>query len=180
MKEYEIEKSTLDGLTMADKQLDKDRNNGCDWKNDQEKALYLAEQHAKERCKRLDRLVPNRICPMCKRKVWMDRMWVITKSSQAFCRSCYYSRVNNDKDVVVVGGFLGEVLVRFEIDGWKLRAMRIKSGVGATAFADRMGWSRTYLYRLEGGYIKSLDKEIVERMIDVFDSFGIVVVESVI
>ena len=168
VNEYKTEADILKGLEMAKKSSEHEQ---VDWNSEEERKLYLSEQYIKDREKKLDRLTPNRVCPCCKRKIWLTRMWVV-EEGKAFCRSCYYCKVHPNKEVVI-GGFLKEVVVRFEIDGWKLRAMRMKCGVGATAFAARMGWSRTYLYRVEGGYIKTLNHIVVDNMIDVFDSFNI-------
>lgn len=176
VNEYEKEADILKGQEMAEKQLEKE-DKGCDWSNPEEVKLHLAEVHSKEREKRLDRIVPNRICPCCKRRIWLDKMWVVTTGGQAYCRSCYHCKINPCKDNIT-GSFITEVVIKYEINGWKLKALRGKGEIGAIAFADKMGWSRTYLYRVENNQIKTLTADVVERMLDVFDELGVVVMNS--
>ena len=176
MNEYEKEANILKGQDMAEKQAIKEKL-GVDWKDGQEVKLYQKEKHSEERKRELDRVVPSRVCPCCKRRIWLDKLWVITRGGQAYCRSCYYCKVNPNTEKIV-GSFITETSVRFNIDSWKLKSLRVKSGIGFKAFADLMGWTDAYQYRIENGQIKSLRAEVVDKMLDVFDDVGVVMANN--
>lgn len=172
MNEFKKEKDIIIGLEKAEKvKLRK-----CDWKDGREVSIMKAEEYRVSRKLILDKIVPTRVCPSCRRRIYLESSWVV-KDDLAICRSCFHSRGVRDKDKIS-GGFLKNPIIRFEYDGWKIRSLRERAGVGINSFADRMGWSKKYQYEIERGDVRSLSLEIVERLIEVFESFGIIITDG--
>lgn len=168
MKEFQKEKDILDGLEQAEKV-----GNKCDWKNEQDISIMRSEKYKTSRKVLLDKIVPTRVCPSCRRRIYLESSWVVTKDSLVICRSCFHSRKGVSDKQEVSGGFLKEPIIRFSYDGWKIKSLRERGGVGVNSFADKMGWSKKYQYEIESGDVRSLSLEVVERLIKVFESFGV-------
>ena len=174
MDEFKKEKEILNGISASEKLVERK----CDWHSGEEISLMRREQREKERGLLLDSVVPSRVCPSCKRRIWLDSCWVI-KSKLAICRSCFHSRGKHIDDGRIVGGFIERVVIRVEINGWKIKTLRGKVGVGIQSFADRMGWTRSYQQQLESGKMKTIGKDAVENLINVFEEIGVDIVDIV-
>ena len=172
MDEFKKEKDILDGQKKIDKVLPRK----CDWRDAREVSLMKAAEYKRERKVLLDKIVPTRVCPSCRKRVYLESSWVV-KGSIAVCRSCFHSRSKDDVDEMY-GGFLGNPIIRFEFSGWKICCLREKAGIGIQSFADKMGWSRKYQYEIERGDVRSLSLETVEKLIKTFESFGVIVIDG--
>ncbi len=174
VNEYRKEKQALEGLEQAEAAKKRKDEQVCDWSNAEEVSLYRAEKRLAERELLLDSIVPTRVCPNCKRMIWLDSSWVVDKRL-AVCKSCSsLSRRRGGEEEKERRGSIGlKASVRFEIDGWKVRSLRERVGVGANSFAQKMGYSRSYQWQLENNKVKSLSLELAEKFISVFEELGV-------
>lgn len=53
-----------------------------------------------------------------------------------------------------------------EINGYALREIRVRSGVGVKALADQMGCARSYIARMETGHTTRVSPEMFDRLND--------------
>jgi len=177
MKEFEREKDILNGVERAKDIQQKDKSKLCDWQDEEDKALLRQDSRVAERKRVLDVIVPTRVCPSCHRRIFMDSHWVVEKKL-AWCRSCFHSnhKVSDDE---VSGSIITRVVLRVEFDGWKIKTMRHKMGVGAQAFADKCGWTKPYQEQIERNAMKSLSLEAITTIIQVFENLGVIIIDAI-
>lgn len=173
MNEFEKEKNILDGIE-AEKKI---KLNKVDWKNSEEVSIMKADKTAGIKRRLLDRAVPTRVCPRCRRRIIADSSWVI-KNDIVICRSCSLVGDKRDEDEKRGGFIIGEATIRFPFDGWQIRVLRERAGVGLHSFAERMGWGISYQTDIETNRVKCLRLEVVEKMIGVFEDIGITISDS--
>jgi hypothetical protein len=176
VNEFKKEKDILKGVEKAEQDAKKEKK--CDYKDKREVRLARKEDRDSERKKLLDSIVSGRVCPKCRNRIWSDRSWVI-EGRIAICRSCFYSKEGIVDDGKVRGGFINRVLIRVEVNGWKVMQLRVKAGVGIKAFADRMGYSKAYQYQVENQGFRSMTLERVEKMMKVFEEIGVEIIDSI-
>lgn len=177
MNEYDKEKQVLDGIDSAKKAEDRIKKKVCDWDDESEVSLKRAEERKEERKRVLDAIVPDRVCPKCKTKIFLDSYWVV-KDGLAWCRSCFHSFSNKD-DGEIFGSIVKKVVVRVEIDGWKIRALRGRANIGINIFAAEMGWTVVYQDQIERGKQKTVTLDVFERIVKAFKKHGAEVTDSI-
>lgn len=177
MKEFEKEKNILKGIEKAESVEKRSVNKICDWADDQERAILRSDKQMSERKKQLDIIVPTRVCPSCKNKIFHDSYWVVV-DNLAWCRSCFHSN-HKVVDGEVRGSIITKVIFRVEYDGWKIKTLRHKMGVGAYAFSLKCGWTKGYQEQIECNTQKSLSLETINKIIQVFEDIGVKIVDSI-
>lgn len=177
MDEYKKEKDILAGIEDAEAVHAAGEDRKCDWNDPQDISIMRADERRLERKLNLDRIVPKRICPACRNRIFGDSSWVI-EGDKAWCRSCYQSRGQIDDGKKECSLFQG-IVVRVKIDGWKIKIMRKSMGVGQQAFAARMGWSANYQNQVEGSKVRTVTLEVAERLVGVFEDIGIRITDTI-
>lgn len=177
MKEFQNEQDILEGVKKAEKVERRDKGKVCDWGDEREKSILKSERNAAERRRTLDIIIPSRVCPSCKRKIWMDSHWVV-KDKLAWCRSCFRSQHKEVREEVL-GSIINRIVIRVEFDGWRIKLLRHDAGVGTYAFSTRCGWSKAYQEQIERDSMKTLSLESITTIIQVFEDIGVTITDSI-
>ncbi len=178
MNEYKEEKDILIGLEQAKKVEERSKNKVCDWADEKELAILRADKRAEERKRELNAIVPTRVCPSCKRKIYIDSHWVVV-DKLAWCRSCFHSQHKVEDKEEVSGKIIKNVIIRLEFDGWEIKILRDKVGVGVYAFADRCGWTKVYQEQIERNSMKTLSLGSILRIMRVFEDIGVTIIDTI-
>lgn len=150
--------------------------NRCEWDDPAEVALYARIARSSERNAQLDKLVKNRVCPVCECLKIHSRSWVINKEgTEAICRACFY-RCNPpgdvDKTSKIDVSIFSEKHVRYRVDHSKFTRARSVIRIGVAEFARNAGWSTSYQYKLEDGSVKTISADVADVILEVFARFG--------
>lgn len=154
----------LKGLEAAEKRHDRFVRRRCDWDDPTDVAYMKRMDRNDVRQALLDKLVPDRKCPLCKEMVLKSQSWVVNKTRRkAICRSCWNITVLNPKFVRGEGedGIHGMGYIQlkriFAITGERKRvafncvalsqAIQI-AGHTKASFSRRAGWSGPYTSQL--------------------------------
>lgn len=180
MNEFKKAKEILEGNKKIEGIQEKLDEKVCDRSDKMDISVMRRDSIVEKRKKILDNIIPGRICPSCKRRIYLDSSWFVKEKERfAICRSCY-SVKNVKSDGEVVGGFInGAPIIRFPVDGWKIMKLREKVGVGIKAFASKVGWTKAYQYQIERGSCVILSIESVERIISVFEEIGVNITDTI-
>jgi len=120
-----------------------------DWSNSEDRALALKELSLAERLRLLDRLVPDRTCPVCLeyRETWKIRH----DGKLAVCANCFGAagcRVRLPKRRVGCWPLSEDLL---ELDGEMLTLAREALGLSLETFGRGCGWSKSRQRAMEEG-----------------------------
>lgn len=178
MNEFQNEKDTLKGLDIAKSVEKRSKEKICDWADEQDRRIMKADERFEQRSKELDIIVPTRICPSCQRRIYFDSSWVID-GKLAWCRSCFHGQHKEKSGDGVSGSIIKKVLIRVEFDGWGIKVLRGRAGIGMYAFAMRCGWTKAYQYNIEKDIMKTLSWGSITKIIQVFEDLGVVITDSI-
>lgn len=92
------------------------------------------------------RLLPkDRRCPKCGQTKIKPKQWLRI----GICKSCGSNKETQMKDFD--NPFKKVQIIRYQVDGLKLRALRNQLGLTLKEMAYRIGWTRSWLSQLEVG-----------------------------
>jgi hypothetical protein len=152
-------------LDSAEARFEKFKSRKCDWDDPDDVNAYRRSRREKGRQSKLDKLVPDRVCPECKEIVLKTRSWRLvrhpeTKKLMAVCSSCHqicYVAPRLDKEGELAKIRLKQALartkgetVRFRMRGPALETAIGLAGMSKAHFSRRCGWSASYTQKLVG------------------------------
>lgn len=168
--EFAAAKAVLTAHDKAMETLRRELAEKCDWDDPEDVAVYRSSVRSKDRAKILDLLVPSRACPYCFKVHTSSKAWVINKKhTVACCRSCYSGNLPDKQDIILLFTL---PVIRLEFDYNLFFEMRARSGLSQSRFAELAGWSQQYQNKLENGYVKTIDIEKAEMILQVFKEAG--------
>lgn len=173
------EKDLLEGIRIAEEQLERTKNFECDWNNENDVAEYKSGKRTEERAELLDSLVPKRNCMLCDQRFLNLRSWVVVKQT-AVCRSCFFRRLLRERmeplgKTTIGRKLFGEpiMLVRYPLNQRVLIELRKRAGLSSIEFSRLAGWSRSYQRKLESAATVSVGIDTKEVLVTVFLEAGI-------
>ena len=150
-------RQTLIAVEQAEKTWRRLAEIKCDWADTEDINEYYRDRTKEQRERLLDKHVPERVCPNCRRKYYFaPRVWVRSRGS-VICRSCFMV-LSHAKGI----GELKKVLtplVRYKLDGQQLKNCREMVGMSQRVFAERVGWTYSYQAKLETGSTITISEE---------------------
>ena len=166
------EADLLEGIRLAELQLEKTKNFECSWDNENDVALLKSDKRTKMRVELLDKLVPKRLCMLCDQRFLNLQSWIVVKET-AVCRSCFFRRLARNASEVLAKNIIGVELfgesatvIRYPLNRRVLIERRKAIGVSAAEFARLAGWSRSYQRKLESitASVGIDTKEVIETV----------------
>ncbi len=148
---FSTDRDTLDAVEKANATLLKAIESKCSWEIPEDVAAYKRDGRIKQRAELLDKLVPNRICPTCRKMKINPRQWVLC-TLVAVCRSCYHSMGGEMLEVDFSLAVM-EREVRYKIECYEISRIRQLVGLSKNKLGKQMGWS--------GGYQSQLEKKTI-------------------
>lgn len=150
---FDLEVMAKRSLEQAQMRLRREMAKKCDWQDAEDVALYRRDKRRKLRQVQLDLLVPQRRCPCCNEIRLGPKQWVVNADQTVICcLSCYREAMPARGEIVSVKEEYAHIfrpVIRYEIDGHKLRELRIKLGISMSALGKRCGWSAAFQLKLE-------------------------------
>lgn len=148
-----------------------EREEAAEYELSSERDEYMRDRRRKERLQKLDSIVPDRVCPSCRRVFPHTLSWVITDKS-AKCRSCNATQKTGERAVLkkseVLEEIVSKVYRRFEISGESLKTLREECEIPLRDFAETAGWSRAYQHKLEHGD-QQISEDTLDTILQTFD-----------
>lgn len=145
---FEVAKDISKWNSKRERRVRNEIRRGSIFWDPEDPAGALKERREFLRKATLDRLAPDRVCPVCGEIKIGSRQWVICKNIHALCLSCYRvclarERLAERKAVQIpLSGILVaknvEIKVRFNVDGTKMRAARLAAGVAVREVARHL------------------------------------------
>lgn len=134
-----------------------------------------------ERLSLITRLHPDFRCPVCNCVVTNLRSWVISKEGKknihgsrvAVCRRCHFNIINEEE--LTTSFHMNRTLFirvrRFEFDYEAFVECRERIGLTPSQFAELVGWSPQYQYKLETGGCKTINEDTMLNLLKVLGDY---------
>lgn len=158
------------------------------WDDGDELVLYLRLKRMSKRSSALDKIVPDRVCPICKNIESRDSHWRIDRfHSNAICWGCFKSnhnfRITNSKfylgyDEWEIISLMNKIFefpkVRYKVKGRNLQKIRGMLGIQQAKLARRLCVTPMAINKLEDGIIHTIEGEKAVECMKMFREFFIV------
>ena len=136
----------------------------ADWDDPEDKLLYHQKKRKDERLNTLNRLVPKRICSMCKSMFVDLKDWVISSDrSKALCRSCFHRCVSSEEDDSGKEVRLDIKMFEYDVEKSKywlksnyIFTCRERADLSQEDVGGLMKWSGPYQSMIESGAVSTL------------------------
>lgn len=116
-----------------------------------------------------EKIPPDRRCPVCGQIKIKWRQW----SVKGVCRACV-----RRPDLVRFEDTIFERKLRYALDGSVLRQAREAGKISKSAFADAIGVSRSYLNKLEGGDVETVNEDMRSLILLKLEQMGVEVLDE--
>lgn len=153
------------------------------WGDRDELVAYLRLKRMAKRSSALDKIVLDRLCPMCKNKEIRDSHWRIDKyHSSAICMKCFqvnhkfrtinskfYPGYDEWEIISLMHNIFLTPTIRYKINGRNLQQMRAMLGISQTKLSEKLGYvTPMAIHLLEEGSVKTMTKDKVVKCLKVF------------
>jgi len=174
MNIFKIAKHTLAGDAAANRAKVKEIQSEYDWKDPEDVAFFRSMQRREKRLQLVKKITGNFYCALCRNQHLKAEGWVINKKkTKAICRGCWTKekkRVKRQagKEVARTDEVFTELQVRYRLNGAALLHSREAIGLSRVQFAEKIGYSATWVQKLETGDVITISAECAQEIAQVF------------
>jgi ribosome-binding protein aMBF1 (putative translation factor) len=179
MDVFKTAKHTLAGDLAAQRAKVKEIQSEYDWKDPEDVAFFRSMRRREKRLALIKKITDGSFrCPLCKDQFLKAEGWILNRSStKAICRSCWTKekkRVKRQygKEIARTDEVFTESQVRYKINGAALMGSREALGLSRAQFAAKIGYSATWIQKLETGDVVTVSAECAREIVQVFEEAG--------
>jgi hypothetical protein len=174
-----MESLVLRHARLAEQVLQREVALKCDWDDADDVLLYRRYKNQKARIARIEELVPDLKCPICKHVRTGPRQWIVNRRQTLIvCRSCFQRC--HPKENVAIHDLMFVPFVepepRFILHSAVLKQARLNLGISMKEFAMSAGWTGAYQSQLESEHphnIPSVSFKTAQAIMMTFAEYGV-------